>query len=39
MNEFKISVIIPTKDRTQMLPRSVASIWSQTVLTARNYYY
>ena len=32
MNEFKISVIIPTKDRAEMLPYSVASIWSQTVL-------
>lgn len=32
MSEFKISVIIPTKDRPEMLPRSVASIWSQTVL-------
>lgn len=32
MSEFKISVIIPTKDRAEMLPYSVASIWSQTVL-------
>lgn len=32
MSEFNISVIIPTKDRPEMLPRSVASIWSQTVL-------
>ena len=33
MSEFNsVSVIIPTKDRPNMLPRSVASIWSQTVL-------
>ena len=32
MSEFKISVIIPTKERSEMLFRSVASIWSQTVL-------
>ena len=33
MSEFNtVSVIIPTKDRAEMLPRSVASIWSQTIL-------
>lgn len=33
MSEFDtVSVIIPTKDRAEMLPRSVASIWSQTIL-------